>query len=132
MRGKFSISHDGCILFQCDPDLNGGISIAEMVERSNIVALVGGGDSPKWPTNKVMIWDDYRQKIIGELTFNAQIRSVRINRDVLVVCLFCKTYIFNFWDLTLIDCLDTYDNPTGVVDVARANHSKLQDGLTFG
>ena len=39
-------------------DLNGGIGIAQMVGRSNIMALVGGGDSPKWPTNKVILWDD--------------------------------------------------------------------------
>jgi len=81
------------------------------------MALVGGGDSPKWPKNKVIVWDDLKEKIIGELSFNAEIKSVRINRAILIVILFCKTYIFNFTDLTLIDCLDTYDNPTGIIDV---------------
>ena len=52
-------------------DLNGGIGIAEMVYNTNLMILVGGGESPKWPTNKCMLWDDAVQKIIGELSFNA-------------------------------------------------------------
>ena len=87
-----------------------------MVNKSNIIVLVGGGESPKWPTNKVIVWDDLKEKIIGELSFNAEIKSVKVNRAILIVVLFCKTYIFNFLDLTLIDCLDTYDNPSGLVD----------------
>ena len=82
------------------------------------MALVGGGDSPKWPPNKLMIWDDLKQKIIGELTFSTHIKGVRINEEILVVLLYSKTYIFNFLDLTLIDCLDTCANPQGICDIA--------------
>ena len=89
-----------------------------MVYKTNIVALVGGGDSPKWPTNKLMLWEDLKQKVIGELSFNAQIKSVKINEEVLVVVLYSSTYIFNFLDLTLIDCLNTYDNPAGICEIA--------------
>ena len=65
-----------------DKDLNGGIAIAEMVNKTNIMALVGGGDSPKWPTNKLMIWDDLKNKVIGELSFSSQIKAVKINEEV--------------------------------------------------
>ena len=81
------------------------------------MVFVGGGDSPKWPTNKVIVWDDLKEKIIGELSFNAAIKAVKINRSVLVVVLFSKTYIFSFVDLTIIDCLDTFDNPYGLCDM---------------
>ena len=94
-----------------------------MVYETNILALVGGGTSPKWPTNKVMLWDDIKQKIIAELTFSNAIKAVKINQQVIVVVLYFKTYIFNFLDQTLIDCLDTSDNPSGLCELAMAEPS---------
>ncbi|GFH08471.1 WD repeat domain phosphoinositide-interacting protein 3 [Haematococcus lacustris] len=48
---------------------NGGIGIVEMLFRCNILAIVGGGPSPKYPPNK--------GKCIGELSFRSQASAVR-------------------------------------------------------
>lgn len=36
-----------------DIDFNGGIAIAQMLGRTNYMALVGGGKQPKFPQHKV-------------------------------------------------------------------------------
>ncbi|KAG2724035.1 hypothetical protein I3760_02G199800 [Carya illinoinensis] len=115
-------TNHGFRIYNCDPfketfrrDLkSGGFKIVEMLFRSNILALVGGGANSQYPPNKVMIWDDHQSRCIGEFAFRSEVRAVKLRRDRIIVVLEHKIYVYNFMDLKLLHQIETLANPRGL------------------
>lgn len=106
---------NGYSIYQLDPlqhtrsrafDGAGGVGMVAMLYRSNVLALVGGGRNPRYPPTKVIMWDDKEAKAIAELTFRTNVKALKLRRDMVVVGVDSKTYIYRFSDLLLMDTLD--------------------------
>lgn len=125
---------DGFRVYNCEPleeayrrqFLDGGIGIVEMLYRCQIVALVGGGPVPKWPSSKVMIWDDAQGRCIGELNFRTPARAVRLRRERICVALEHKVLVYNFSDLRLTHSIETASNAGGLLALSTlSDHAVL-------
>jgi WD40 repeat protein len=100
---------------------DGGIGLAQMLNRTNYLALVGGGREPKFPQNKVIIWDDLKQKGSLSLEFLSPILNVLLSRTRIVVVLKNKVHIYAFSSPpTRLAAYDTVDNVHGVA--VMSNH----------
>ena len=76
-----------------------------MMYKTNVIVLVY-----EQQRNKVVIWDDHEKKNRTEITFNANqfIMNVKLRKDMMIVVLNEKAFIFNFVTLKLIEQVDTY------------------------
>jgi WD repeat-containing protein 45 len=67
-----------------------------MMGTANFLALVGGGRSPKFPQNKVIIWDDLKGKVALEITTLTTVRGVQLSRTRVVVVLQNSVRVYAF------------------------------------
>lgn len=124
----FAICHNGGFrVYVTDPmDLrvqrefdDGGIGVIQMLHRTNYLAVVGGGRNPKFPQNKLVIWDDLKSKPALSLEFLSPVLNVLLSRTKIVVVLHNKVHVYAFSSPpSRISTTDTADNPHGIAAFA--------------
>ncbi|KAL3418956.1 WD repeat domain-containing phosphoinositide-interacting protein 4 [Phlyctema vagabunda] len=115
-------SETGFCIFNSEPcqlrvsrDFNAGVGQVAMLGKANFIALLGGGKQPKFPQNRVIIWDDAKQRIAIQLPVLSTVRSVRLSRSHIVVALQNSVRVYTFasppdvWGV-----FETADNPFGL------------------
>ncbi|EDO19198.1 hypothetical protein Kpol_1050p55 [Vanderwaltozyma polyspora DSM 70294] len=120
-------TQDGFVVFNSDPLTcklikkfddkdNNGIGLTRMLYRTNYTALVGGGKKPRYPLNKLIIWDDLRKTETSVLKFMSPVKDVFLSRVYIIVVLENSIEIFYFQPTPTRICpsLDIY--PNGIVD----------------
>ncbi|XP_064112935.1 WD repeat domain phosphoinositide-interacting protein 4-like [Macrobrachium nipponense] len=97
----------------------GSIAHGEMLHRTNLLAMVGGGAVPKYADNTVLIYDDLKSTLLLEFTFAVPVLAVRLRKDRLVVVLRRQIHVFTFPHSPhrLFTC-ETRDNPLGLCEVS--------------
>ena len=62
-----------------DTDKVGSVAIAEMLDRTNLIAIVSGGNYPIITPNSVLIWDDDAKEFALEYTFKSKVFAVKMS-----------------------------------------------------
>lgn len=97
---------------------HGGIGIVEMLFKSNIFALVGGGPRPAFPNDRVILWEDSQKKCISEIsTGNKPIKAVKLHKNLLVVVLEDQVVVYDH-DIKERSRNSTTDNPNGICAIS--------------
>ena len=94
------------------------------LHTTNILFLLGGGRSPLYPPNKVIIWDDALGKEVAELEFRERVRGIACRRGWLAVCLRRRVSVFEVGEsLKRYGEWDTSDNPRGMTSDCDVSQS---------
>jgi len=86
-----------------------------MMYKTNFIVLVLSAQR-----NKVVIWDDFERKNRTEISFNSPVKNIKLRKDMLVVVLEPKTFVFSFMNLKLMESIETGPNPMGICGLATA------------
>lgn len=104
----------------------GTLSAIVPLHTSNLLFLIGGGRSPRYPPNKVILWDDIQGKEVAELEFKEKVRGLACRRGWFVVALKRRAVVFRL-DQTISKFreYDTCENSRGLIALATAPQSTL-------
>ena len=115
MDSGFSIFNSDPCELQVSRDLNAGIHYVQMLGKTNFIALIGNGKSSRFPQNKVMIWDDAKQKIALQIQTPADIRKVCISKSYICLISLNIVEVHKFQRFPeLWHSFETSDNPLGL------------------
>lgn len=125
-------TEQGFIIYNTNPakvryhrNFGGGLGIVEVLKTSNILILVGGGDHPKYPVNKLVIWDDYQEKVITDVQTNYKILGVKFNEKCLAIV--CKNVVklYKLESLKFLNKIETHDNPDGICTLSSVQSNPI-------
>ncbi|EPQ59318.1 hypothetical protein GLOTRDRAFT_70634 [Gloeophyllum trabeum ATCC 11539] len=108
-------------------ELTGGTLAAVLpLHTSNLLFLLGGGRSPLYPPNKVVLWDDSLRREVAELEFRERVRGFACRRGWLAVALRRRVVLFEVGErVSRFGEWDTCDNSRGLVAMAAATGATL-------
>ncbi len=99
-------------------ELDGGVGLMKMHEKTNIIILVGGGEHPFKSKDTVMLWDQNKKQGIMEVDMREPIKNVLIVKEKIIAVVEKKICVFD-WAGTLLSTKATYANEKGLCVISK-------------
>ncbi|KAK3951192.1 WD40-repeat-containing domain protein [Pseudoneurospora amorphoporcata] len=103
----------------CNPrpsrNIGSGIGMVQMLGRTNILGLVGGGRQTNFSRNKLVLWDDKAKKEVGIISASTSVRGAKVSSKRIVLVLKDRVQVHQTTKpRTLLATYETADNPLGL------------------
>ncbi|ARF12432.1 WD repeat protein [Klosneuvirus KNV1] len=93
--------------------LNGGVGLTKIFNNSNMLILVGGGQTPFKSKDTLVLWDQCKNRSIVEIDLKEPIKNALITNDTIIIVIEDKICLFQ-WDGNYVDSKSTYTNEKGL------------------
>ena len=134
----FSIgTEEGFRIYETNPlkneyerKMDGGIKFTQMLYRTNILGLIGGGECPKFNPKKLVIWDDYQNKMVTEIKFFSNLKNVKLKKDKIFAICDKNIYVFDLQTCENLEIINTKENPKGLFGISNDANKNIIAYLT--
>ena len=99
-------------------DISGGIGIVEILNNTNIFALVGTEENLKFGPNKVILWNELNQKVENQLIVSNNVKNIKIKRTKIFIIEENNILVFTLGNYEKIDSLKTFTNKIGIFGIS--------------
>ncbi|CAK7568642.1 MAG: Phosphatidylinositol 3,5-bisphosphate-binding protein [Sporothrix epigloea] len=104
----------------------GGVGLIQILGRTNIIPLVGGGLRPVHDPLKIAVWDEKREKFTREISCQRAVRNLCVLGQKLVVVLEEEVRIYAIDRKPVCEhVFSTTSNPAGLCAVSRTHFAIL-------
>ena len=101
-------------------NMDSEITNIEMLYKSNLICFTCS-DNPynKYSANKVILWDDFQNKVILELRFDTKVLNIRIKKNCIFIVTVNAINIFNYALMQEEEPILTYKNLSGAFSISN-------------
>lgn len=97
----------------------GTVIHCEMLHRTNLIAMVGGGPRPKFADNTILIYDDVLKKFVLEYTFTQPVVAVHLKRDRYNQLFAFVSFLFHLKDCVTLRNATWFTNTIFILCICR-------------